>query len=289
MRWVGFRSTRCDAAILRRRRFGRRSKNGSEAPHYEYLVDSETPADLLCGVADLPNFIVTGRGMRFAVVLLGLLFAGTAYAQSSAQPATKARISFTVEQPQLEPAAYSLEIYEDGSGSYRASYTVSATGDSAPEPVERAIQIHDPLLTKTFDEAREHHFFAFDCEGRHARVALTGKKTLAYSGPDGAGSCTFNYSKEQWVDQLARSLQAVAYTLEEGVRLKREERYDRLSLDNELASLQEAVQNGQALEVENIQSELQSIVRDGAVMNRARGRAYRLMAETTLADSYPDK
>lgn len=226
--------------------------------------------------------------MKFVAVLLGFVIAAIAVAQAPAGPEPKAQISFTVEQPQLEPAAYSLEVYEDGSGSYRASYTVSATGNSAPEPVERAIQIHSPLLTKVFGEARAHHFFALDCEGRHSHVAFTGKKTLAYNGPDGAGSCTFNYSKEQWVDQLAQGLQAVAYTLEAGVRLKREQRYDRLSLDGELASLQEAVQDGQALEIENIQPELQSIVRDGAVMNRARGRAYRLMA-TTVADSHPDK
>lgn len=227
--------------------------------------------------------------MKFAAVLVGLFFVGAAFGQVPAQPVTKARISFTVEQPQLEPAAYSLEVYEDGSGSYRASYTISATGNSAPEPVERTVQIHDPLLTKMFREARANHFFAFDCEARHSHVVFTGKKTLAYSGPDGAGSCTFNYSKEQWVDQLARGFQAVAYTLEEGVRLKRAQRYDRLSLDGELASLQEAVQNGQALEIENIQPELQSIVRDGAVMNRARGRAYRLIAGTTVAASHPDK
>lgn len=227
--------------------------------------------------------------MKFASVLLGLVFAVPAFAQAPVQPAMRAQISFTVEQPQVEPAAYSLEIYEDGSGSYRASYTVSATGNSAPEPVERAIQIHDPLLSEAFGDARAHHFFAFNCEGRHPRVAFTGKKTLAYAGPDGAGSCTFNYSKDEWVDKLTRSFQAVAYTLQEGVRLKREQRYDRLSLDDELASLQEAVRDGQALEIENIQPELQSIVRDAAVMNRARGRAYRLMAETTLADSHQGK
>ncbi|MGH9585929.1 MAG: hypothetical protein ACRD3F_03185 [Acidobacteriaceae bacterium] len=227
--------------------------------------------------------------MKFTAVVLGLLFAGTAVPATAQPSPAKAQISFTVEQPQVEPAAYSLEIYEDGSGSYRASYTASATGNSAPEPVERAVQIHDPLLAKMFLDARAHRYFGFDCEARHSHVAFTGKKTLAYTGPDGAGSCTFNYSKEQWLDQLARSLQSVAYTLEEGVRLKREQRYDKLSLDNELTSLQEAVQNGQALEIENIRPELQSIVRDAAVMNRARGRAYRLMAETTVADSHPGK
>lgn len=224
--------------------------------------------------------------MKFAAsVLLGLFFAASAYAQGPA----RARISFTVEQPQAEPAAYSLEVYEDGSGSYRASYTASENGNSAPEPVERAIRIHEPLLSEMFRQARAHHLFVVDCEASHARVAFTGKKTLAYSGPDGAGSCTFNYSRQHWVNELARQLIAVCYTMQIGIRLKREQRYDRLSLDSELAAFEEAVRNGQALEVENIRPELQSIVSDGGVMNRARGRAYRLMSEATVADSHPGK
>lgn len=218
--------------------------------------------------------------MKVAAVLLGLAFAGSVFGQTPTPPATRAHISFTVEQPQLEPAAYSLEIYEDGTGSYRASYTVSANGNSAPEPVERAIRIHNPLAAELFHEARSHHFFAFDCEARRDHVAFTGKKTMAYAGPDGAGSCTFNYSRQQWIDGLARDLEGVGYTLQIGVKLKREQRYQRLSLDGELASLQEAVQNRQALEIENIAPELKSILDDTTVMNRARERAYKLLSKT---------
>jgi hypothetical protein len=217
--------------------------------------------------------------MKFAAVLLGLIFAGAAFAQTAAQPVKQAHVSFTVEDPQLEPAAYSLDIYEDGSGSYRASYTASPNGNSAPEPVERAIHVHNPLLSELFREARGHHYFAFDCEARRDRVAFTGKKTLAYAGPDGAGSCTFNYSHEQWVNQFAQDLAAVAYTLQIGIRLKREQRYQRLALDGELASLQESVRSQQALEIENITPELNSIANDQTVMNRARACAYKLLSE----------
>ncbi|MFZ0663187.1 MAG: hypothetical protein WAM66_10880 [Acidobacteriaceae bacterium] len=217
--------------------------------------------------------------MKVVAALIGFLLAGAAFAQTPSSPVNRAHVSFTVERPQLEPTDYSLEIYEDGSGSYRASYTASANGDSAPEPVARAIHIHNPLLSELFREARGHHYFAFNCEERHDRVAFTGKKTLAYSGPDGAGSCTFNYSREQWVNQLADDLEAVGYTLEIGVKLKQEQRYQRLSLDDELASLENATQNHEAIEIENIAPELESIVGDDAVMKRARERAYKLLSE----------
>jgi hypothetical protein len=213
--------------------------------------------------------------MRFAAVIVALFFVGTAFAQDAAAPAGRASIRFTFENPQLEPAAYSLEVYENGEG----SYTASVSGDPAAQASDRAIRIHDPLLARLFDGARTHHFFAIECEQPHSRVAFTGKKTLAYSGPDGKGSCTFNYSRDPAVNGIADDLMSVAFTLEEGERLKREHLHDRLSLDSELEELQSAAQSRRALELGNIAPVLESIAEDDAVMNRARSRARALMTE----------
>lgn len=213
--------------------------------------------------------------MSAALTIFTLLLAGIPAASNPALPPSRADIQFTVENPQLQPSLYSLVIYEDGTG----SYTETVSGDSGAQPVKRPITIHDPLRTKLFSEARADHFFAMQCEAPHERVAFTGKKTLAYNGPDGAGSCTFNYSREQKLNQVAADLMSVAYTLEEGARLKSEHRYDRLSLDSELESLAEAAQSRRALELENIAPELESIANDDAVMQRARSRARALMSQ----------
>jgi hypothetical protein len=210
--------------------------------------------------------------MRFTAAILFLLFAGVVSAQSTVSQPGRAHVRFTVENPQLEPARYSLEIYEDGTG----TYTASQSDDSA---IQRAIRIHDPLLSRLFETARVDHFFAMNCEEPHDRVAFTGKKTLAYTGPDGAGSCTFNYSRQQALNQLAGELISVAYTLEEGSRLKSEQLHDRLSLDAELEALQDAAQNHRALELGNIAGELESIANDDAVLERARSRARELISE----------
>jgi hypothetical protein len=217
--------------------------------------------------------------MKLAAALFVCFVIGTATAQTQASPAGRAHIQFRFADPQLEPAAYSLEIYEDGSGSYTARYTASKT-DSAASPVDRAIRIHEPLLSHLFSDARRHHFFAMECQAPHSHVAFTGNKTLAYSGPDGAGSCTFNYAREQSINEIAANLMAVAYTLDEGVRLAGEHRYDRLSLDAELEALQEAAQDRRALELGNIAPELGAIADDDAVMNRARARSRALLVES---------
>lgn len=213
--------------------------------------------------------------MRFAAAILSVLIAGSAVAQSPAAPVGRAYVRFTVENPQLEPAAYTLNIYEDGAGNYSAS----GSDDASSTPTERAIRIHDPLLSQLFEAARSHHFFAINCEAPRSHVAFTGKKTLAYAGGDGAGSCTFNYSRDQSLNQIATDLMSVAYTLAEGPRLASERLHDRLSLDSELEALQDAAQDRRALELGNIAPELQAIANDDAVMNRARTRARALIPD----------
>ncbi len=214
--------------------------------------------------------------MKIAAVLLGVVLTGGAFVQSSGA-ATGAHVSFTVEDPQIQPRAYTLDINEDGSGAYTATYESPSV-----QHVNRPIHIQGPLVSRLFQAARKDHFFASDCADRHRRVAFTGKKTLAYSGPDGSGSCTFNYSREQDVNQITAALVAVGYTLQVGNRLRQEHRYDRLSLESELESLQEAVREGRALETENIAPELEAIADDNAVMDLARARA-RSLLQTTVA------
>lgn len=187
-------------------------------------------------------------------------------------------IRLSVENPQqIEPVTYSLQIAADGSGVYRA--TLSDAG-SAGEAVQLAFHIQEPLLSHLFGAVRSRRFFA-ECEPLEGRVAFTGKKTLEYKGPEGEGSCTFNYAREKSANEVAQDLMAVAYTLQEGVRLSRDHRYDRLGLYDELASLQDAAQEHRALELENIAPELQSIAQDDAVMNIARRRAQALLAAST--------
>ena len=100
---------------------------------------------------------------------------------------------------------------------------------------------------------------------------------LQYSGPDGNGSCTFNWSRDQQIMKVADDLIAVAFTLEEGRRLTVEHEHNRLGLDAELAELQEAVKGGRAQQIQNIASQLEAIASDEKVMERARLRARQLL------------
>jgi hypothetical protein len=215
--------------------------------------------------------------MRPIAVFFAFLLAGTAFGQAEAPAAAgRAQIQFSVADPQREPFKYALAIFEDGAG----SYTASAASDGATPDAPQSIQIRNPVLGHLFETARAHKFFAMNCADTHNRVAFTGQKTFAYSGPDGSGSCTFNYSKEQALNQAAADLMAIAYTLTVGTRLESEHLHDRLGLDAELESLQESARDQRALEMENIAPVLEAIANDDAVMERARARARALLPES---------
>ena len=91
-------------------------------------------------------------------------------------------------------------------------------------------------------------FFAEQCES-HAKVAFQGWKKLTYRGPEGEGSCEFNYSKDKQIEELGESLVAVAETIVEGSRLDWLLRYDRLGLDREMQSVEEAAGDGRMQEM----------------------------------------
>jgi hypothetical protein len=204
-----------------------------------------------------------------------LFVAPSAFAQP---PAT---VSFHFENPQLQPAKYTITVREDGTGHFNAEAGPSNPEDIAALPSEsqdRGIQVTTDNTQRIFQIARAKKFFNIACEGGDAHLAFTGKKELGYQGSDGHGGCTYNYSKDHNIQWLTTEMEGIAATLESGRRLQLEHEHGRLSLDAELESLETMAQNGQALELQNIAPTLVEIVKDQAVLQRAQKRARHLLA-----------
>jgi hypothetical protein len=216
-------------------------------------------------------------------MLIHTLLALTLTTASAPAPDAASTVTFKFENPQLQPASYIIEIHEDGSGHYKSvpgtpSPDSYSTDGIVSKVQDRDIKVSDRLRAKLFSTARTHHYFATDCEAAKLHVAFTGKKTLTYSGPDGAGACTYNYSQDDELNYLADEMQALSFTLEEGQRISLQLQHSRLALDAELETLQDAAKNGRAVELANISSQLQAVVEDDAVLERARKRARLLLA-----------
>jgi hypothetical protein len=210
------------------------------------------------------------------------LLAGLAVLQCAAGLAQPpATVTFHFENPQLQPAKYTITLHEDGTGRFHAEGGPTSPDDTAALPSEgqdRPIQVTSPTTERIFAVARAKKFFNMACEAGDAHLAFTGKKELGYQGSDGQGGCTYNYSKDPKIDWLTAEMQGIAATLEEGRRLQIEHEHGRLSLDAELETLEQMTQNGQALELGNIAPELLAIVKDDAVLQRAQKRARHLLA-----------
>jgi hypothetical protein len=230
------------------------------------------------------------RRLRRVVVLSGIALLGgwpgsSPAAQAPAVPAGQgqnvAQIRFTYENPNLQPAKYVLVIQENGSGHYTSQPgTASAPeDDTLPTlPQDRQIQISQATRDALFSAARRMKYFSGSCDDLGSKVAFQGKKTLEYEGPDGRGSCTYNWSNNKNIQLITNDCESISLTLEEGRKLEVEHAHARLSLDPELELLDRSAQAGGALELENIAPVLSAIAADDAVLDRARSRARSLLA-----------
>lgn len=185
-----------------------------------------------------------------------------------------AQIRFTYENPKLQPPKYVVTVLEDGSGHYRSEAGGPTDGQSmSSEPLDRPIHISKALRDTMFAAARKNKLFAFSCDDGGKNIAFQGTKTLQYEGPDGKGSCMYNWSKNAQIDKLTDQFEAMAATLDEGSKLQRQYEHGRLSLDSEMETLEQMVHDGRAIELENIAPILQTLAGDEAVLQRVQRRA----------------
>jgi len=197
-------------------------------------------------------------------------------AQTSAGPVFA--IDFT--NPGLNPAHWILTLSPDGSGHFRSergAAPVDPTQGLEAANIDRDIQVSPEFAAHVFESVHQHRLFTSDCES-HMKVAFQGWKKLTYTGPDGTGSCTFNYSKDKSIQDLGESLVAVAATMVEGARLENLLQHDRLGLDKEMEYIAGASADGRVQQIVAIKPILEKLADDPEVMERVRKRARVLLA-----------
>jgi hypothetical protein len=230
---------------------------------------------------------------RRAAIALGVLLPFAAVAQEPS-PALQAlplpqnvtptlllpvdAIVFDLQHAPVEPMQWGFEIRADGHGRYYAHGAGTPTNPSGA--VAKDVAVSGATLQILLAGARHDAV----CETHAKHIARTGEKTLSYVHGDAWFTCTFNYSDNEAMMRAEGAFEAMAETLEFGDRLERYHRFDRLSLDPEITSLQKEVAQGRAIEVENIAGTLRSIAEDERVIDRVRRTAAR-MVESVAAEA----
>jgi hypothetical protein len=182
--------------------------------------------------------------------------------------------------PSLTPAHWVLTIRSDGTGHFRSergSAPVDPSEGFEAANVDRDIHVSAEFAGHIFETIHQRRNFSSECES-HMKVAFQGWKKLSYSGPDGSGSCTFNYSKDKEIQNLGESMVAVAGAIVEGGRLEILLQHDRLGLDKEMDYLVEAAGDGRVQQIGTIRGILERLAEDPEVMERVRKRARVLLA-----------
>ena len=213
--------------------------------------------------------------MRAACLALATLL--TASAHGLAQTPV-VRLDFTNQQ--ANPWRWTLTLHPDGSGhftSQRNTAPISPRQELEAPDINRDIQVTPQFAQRVFLTARREHWFNEQCAS-HLKVAFQGWKRLSYKGPEGAGSCTFNYSKIKEVEALSDSLIAVEETILEGARLEMFLEHDPLGLNKEMQFLTQAAQNGEAQQICTIRDILERLAQDDHVMDLVRKQAQKLLA-----------
>jgi hypothetical protein len=207
-----------------------------------------------------------------------LLALGVLLALPSAGAADRT-VQVDYANPGLSPSQWTLTLHPDGAGHFRSQMGKAPVAEEhgiGTPAVDRDIQLSPDFARRVFDAAQRHNWFNEPCES-HIKVAFQGWKTLSYTGPQGQGSCTFNYSRDKEIQALGESMEGVAQTILEGARIEVLLQHDRLGLDAEMEFLTDAAEDGRAQQIGAIRAILERLAQDDEVLDRVRKRARALL------------
>lgn len=209
-----------------------------------------------------------------AVALLAVVLAGS-------QDSAVLKVDYS--NPGLTPSHWVLEFHPDGTGHFRSergnNAPVNGLESMEPAAVDRDIKLDPTFAAHMFEIVHHHKLFKESCDS-HMKVAFQGWKKISYNGPDGQGTCEFNFAKDRDIEGMGESLVAVAATLNEGARLQLILQHDPLGLDKEMEFLLEGSGDGRLQQVCTISGILKKLEDDPAVMDRVRRRAHMLLQQS---------
>jgi hypothetical protein len=132
---------------------------------------------------------------------------------------------------------------------------------------------------KIFKNAEQADYFNGSFDFTKHVVANTGRKTLTYADPSRHFQTTFNFTENKAVNDLAHLFLAISNTVEFGRKIEFKHKYDKLGLEGDLKSMEDAMESHNLAELQIIAPALLSIANDPSVMNIARARAKRLLSK----------
>jgi hypothetical protein len=219
--------------------------------------------------------------------------AGVAQNQNKDAPqapgATLPAVTFDVFWEPATPQTVTITVQANGETKY-----VSRNPTRAADKEERAVPSEDyetrfimsaGNLEKIFSLTEQARYFKGDFDFKKHAVANTGKKTLSYTDSTRHFATVYNWSENGAVDQLTRLFQGISNVIEHGRKIQFLRRFDKLGLEAELKAMEDQQAGHYLCELQVIAPTLESIAKDPAVLNIARQRARRLLAQSAKEEA----
>jgi hypothetical protein len=201
-------------------------------------------------------------------------------------------VQFKFYWKDYHPSQYTVVVRQNGQAEYvsddRALTPPQERNVPAESNAERAEQADDAasqdilrkqftasdsLRQKVFALAEKAHFFEGQFDFTSHPVAQTGRKTLSYEDSSRHFSTIYNYSEDPSIQELTAIFQGISTTIEFGRKLEFDRRFDKLSLDHDLGSLDDLSKDGHLEEVQTIAPILQRLATDRTVLHIAQKHA----------------
>jgi len=234
---------------------------------------------------------------RLRLISAFVFFTSLSVGAQQSDPAVK----FEFFWKELRPQKYTITIHQSGQAEYVSEDHALSPPQEQNAPVEsnaeQASQLNDAaskdimhkqfkatdtLRQKVFALAEQTHFFDGQFEFTKHVVAHTGQKTLSYADANRHTSTTYNYSEDLGIQELTDIFQGISATFEAAERLEYDRRFDRLSLDHDLKSLEDLSNSGRLQEVQVIAPLLRRLATDRTVLHIAQLRAERILRKAGL-------
>jgi hypothetical protein len=185
-------------------------------------------------------------------------------------------VTFTQDFPESTPSHYSLRVAKDGTARYESmgKLTPEAEGD----PFSYNFTMSEGNAARIFDLTASAKYFDRDVDYKKGHQANTGKKVLSYEAATEHHQTEFNYSTHAEIQELTRTFQSIALTMEFARHLQYFRRYQPLALEDDLKRMEEMAKGNDLKELQAIAPILQNIAEDKSLLNVARARAQRLLA-----------
>lgn len=235
---------------------------------------------------------------RLRLLELGILFLASASALYAQQDAA---ISFKQVWKEAQPAEFSIVVHQNGQVEYtstdkdltppqqrnapvesNAEQSTQAEDAASQDAFHKQFLASDGLWEKLAGFAKQVNYFDGQFDFTKHAIAQTGQKTLRYSDSSRHTSTTYNYSEHPSIQELTTIFQGVSTTIESGRKLEFDRRFDKLSLDQDLKSLEDMSKDGRLQEVQAIAPLLQRVASDRTVLHIAQQRAQRILKKANL-------